>query len=101
MEKGTPCGQRDGEGAIPTSDPQPANFAHDPHSRPATRCAPATEACDPTCNPRRQLSPEIAFWDIASLSIIAWLRRADDVIARNGVLGRSDFFGPSQATTKR
>ena len=45
--------------------------------------------------------PGMAFWDAASSSVLARLGRNDDEIARNGVLGRYDFFGPSLAKTKR
>ena len=43
----------------------------------------------------------MAFWDAAIFSVLARLRRNDDEIARNGVLGRYAFFGPSLAKTKR
>ena len=43
----------------------------------------------------------MAFWDAAIFSVLARLRRNDDDIARNGVLGRYDFVGPSLAKTKR
>ena len=34
----------------------------------------------------------MAFWDAAIFSVLARLRRNDDEIARNGVLGRYDFL---------
>ena len=43
----------------------------------------------------------MAFWDAANSSVLARLGRHDDEIARNGVLGRYDLFGPSLAKTKR
>ena len=45
--------------------------------------------------------PGMAFWDDANSSVLARLGRHDDDIARNGVLGRYVFFGPSLAKTKR
>ena len=45
--------------------------------------------------------PGMAFWDAANSSVLARLGRHDDDIARNGVLGRYVFFGPSLAKTKR
>ena len=46
-------------------------------------------------------APGMAFWDVAIISVLARLGRHDDEIARNGVLGRYVFFGPSLANTKR
>ena len=46
-------------------------------------------------------APGIAFWDIALHPVIAWLGRRDDGTAKNGVLGRPDFSGPSLARTRR
>jgi len=43
----------------------------------------------------------MAFWDVPIFSVLARLQRNGDEIARNGVLGRYDFFGPSLAKTKR
>ena len=37
-------------------------------------------------------SPGMVFWDVELFSVLAGLRRHGDVIARNGVLGRCDFF---------
>ena len=43
----------------------------------------------------------MAFRDVAVCSVVAWLRRNVYEIARNGVLGRSDFFVLGLAKAKR
>ena len=48
---------------------------------------------------RAMILPGMAFWDVTMVSVLARLGRNNDEIARNGVLGRCEFFGPSQART--